>query len=67
MRTQTILVNQKLLKDDNLKQHKEISELIYSNHEEYFVNIQRKLKKEEFLSRLIDLLTKFTANRYQSI
>lgn len=58
------MVNQKLLKDQNLKQDKEflsnlwnqfqkltkeISELTYANQEEYFVNIQKKLKKEEFI------------------
>lgn len=76
------IVNQKLLKDEDLKQDreflgklwgqfqkitKEISELTYSNQEEYFINMPKKLKKEEFLSRLIDLLTDFTANRYQSV
>ena len=50
-----------------LQQDEEISELTYANQEEYFVNIQKKLKKQVFLSRLIDLLAEFTAKRYQSI
>lgn len=76
------IVNQKLQKDEDLKQDreflaklwnqfqklsKEISELPFTNHAEYFENMPKKLNKERFISKLIDLLSDFTANRYQSI